>query len=185
MRVFVAAILAALLAGHPARADDVLEAAKVHLDRGIAAFDAKDYVRARHELAEARDLAPEKPNPYRWLALTDVQLGNCPEALLEIDAFLARVTATDPRRAELERLRRLCTEPLPRVTEDPKPPPPGGLPPPPPPHEHTSITHRWWFWTALAGVAVTATAVTLYARRSDTTENMLPPIKCDAIGCHP
>jgi hypothetical protein len=106
MRWLVASIVLALTA--PAAADATEIAAQVHLDRGIAAFESRDFARAHTELTAARDLAPHKPNPYRWLALTEVQLGDCAHALANIDAFGTRAPADDPRRAELDRLRELC-----------------------------------------------------------------------------
>jgi hypothetical protein len=92
----------------PARADAVEDAARVHLDRGIAAFRARDYAHARRELTTASELVPDKPNPYRWLALTEMQLGDCRAALVHIEGFLSRVPADDERVAELVRLRELC-----------------------------------------------------------------------------
>ncbi len=112
MRVVVASIVALGAAlGLPARtaaADATEAAAQVHLDRGIAAFRAGDYPVAHRELAAASDLAPHKPNPYRWLALTDVQLGDCAHALEDIASFLSRVPPDDLRVSELVRLRELC-----------------------------------------------------------------------------
>lgn len=98
-----------VLAAGGASADPVEDAAQVHLDRGIAAFEKKDYATAHRELSAANQLVPAKPNPYRWLALTEVQLGECTRARANIDAFLARVAADDPRRAEMMRLRALCS----------------------------------------------------------------------------
>jgi hypothetical protein len=109
MRALVAPIVATLLVlAAPLHADATEDAAQVHLDRGVAAFRAGDYVLAHRELDAAHGLVPDKPNPYRWLALTEVQLGDCARALVNIDGFLSRVPPSDPRRAEVERLRELC-----------------------------------------------------------------------------
>jgi len=112
MRVLVLSfgLVAAVTALGPgaARADDVRRAALVHLDRGVAAFRAGDFARAHRELLAAHELAPDKPNPYRWLALTEIQLGDCASALVHIEGFLARVRAGDPRIAEMTRWRELC-----------------------------------------------------------------------------
>jgi hypothetical protein len=102
-----ASVLAIVLAARIASADAV-EDAQAHLDRGIAAFEKGDFLAAHAELEAANKLVPEKPNPYRWLALAEVQLGDCTRALANIEAFLARVDAGDPRRAEMQRLRELC-----------------------------------------------------------------------------
>jgi hypothetical protein len=116
MRVPGASIVAAaalalvsLVSAAPARADDVTEkAALLHLERGVAAFKAGDYLRAHRELEAAHDLAPDRANPYRWLALTEIQLGDCQRALVNIEGFLSRVKPDEPRVAELVRLRELC-----------------------------------------------------------------------------
>ncbi|MDQ3369853.1 MAG: PEGA domain-containing protein [Myxococcota bacterium] len=109
MRSLVIAIVAALgLAAPSVAADSTEAAALVHLERGIAAFEAGDHALAHRELRAAHELAPDRPNPYRWLALTEIQLGDCPAALRNIAGFVARVPAGDPRLAEIGRLRELC-----------------------------------------------------------------------------
>ncbi|MEO8704476.1 MAG: PEGA domain-containing protein [Kofleriaceae bacterium] len=108
MRSPVASIVVTVALAASAAADGGEEAAQEHLVRGVAAFESRDFARAHQELTAARDLAPHKPNPYRWLALTEVQLGDCAHALANIDAFGERAPADDPRRAELIRLRELC-----------------------------------------------------------------------------
>lgn len=114
MRVCVAriAVAAVLFAASPARAEapTVEVAAQVHLDRGVAAFHAGDYATAHRELRAAHELVPDLPNPYRWLAFTEVQLGDCRSALVNIDGFLSRTRPDDPRRAELRRLYELCAQ---------------------------------------------------------------------------
>jgi PEGA domain len=108
MRVVVLAIV--LLAARLASAGPEEEtAAQVHLDRGIAAFENGSFAVAHEEFVQSNKLAPTMPNPYRWLALTEVQLGDCASARTNIEAFLERVAADDARRAEMLRLRELCT----------------------------------------------------------------------------
>lgn len=85
------------------------QAALAHLDKGVAAFRAGKFAEALKELSLAHDLAPDKPNPYRWLALTQIQLGDCASALPHIDAFLSRVSPSDERVAEMTRWRELCS----------------------------------------------------------------------------
>ena len=94
---------------HSASADSVEEAAQLHLDRGIAAFEKGDFLGAHREIMAAHDLVPDKPNPYRWLALVEVQLGDCDRARTNIEGFLSRVAEDDARRAEMLRLRELCS----------------------------------------------------------------------------
>jgi hypothetical protein len=139
MRAIVA-IVAMLLVASAAHADDTEGAALVHLDRGVAAFHAKDFARAHREFLAAHELAPDRANPYRWLALTEVQLGQCPRALGNIEEFLARVKPDDPRIDEMTRLRAMCE----RVTAEPRPQTSNDKP----------ITRKWWFWTAIGGAAV-------------------------------
>jgi len=91
-----------------AAADPTADAALVHLERGVAAFRAGDFARAHRELLVAHELAPDRPNPYRWLALTEIQLGDCARALVDIEGFLTRVDAADPRVPEMTRWRELC-----------------------------------------------------------------------------
>jgi len=178
MRALVASIALALqLVAAPVRADETEDAALVHLERGVEAFHAGAYDRAHREFEAAQELAPDRPNPYRWLALTEVQLGDCATALGNIDGFLSRVPDDDPRTAEMIRMRVLCER---SVAEAAAPPPP----PPPPPRRRRSITRRWWFWPAVIGAAAAVTgAVIVVADEPDATR--LPPIHCDGSGCAP
>jgi hypothetical protein len=187
MRALVVVIAMALLPAPDAFADATEDAALVHLDRGVAAFNAKDFQRALQELTAAHDLVPAKANPYRWLALTEIQLGNCPAALRHIDGFLARVPATDARVAEMTRWRDFCHREAAR--RDAQPQVTGtqvtgtqGLATATPPPTATSVTQRWWFWPAIgtAALAITGTAIYVATDRHDT---VLPAIHCDAAGC--
>ena len=170
MRALIVVIAIAVVLTSSVSADPTEDAALVHLDRGIAAFNAKDFHRALRELTAAHELVPDRANPYRWLALTEIQLGDCVSALGHIEGFLARVPADDPRVAEMTRWRAFCRKPA--------PPPP----PPPPAPTHTSIRERWWFWPAIgtAALAITGGAIFFATGRDDT---VLPPIHCDAMGC--
>jgi hypothetical protein len=109
MRVVVASIaVAATCLAAPVRADPAEAAALLHLDRGVTAFRAGDLARAHREFEAASELAPDRPNPYRWLALTEVQTGDCRRAVVNAEAFLSRVPADDPRAPEMIRARELC-----------------------------------------------------------------------------
>lgn len=93
-----------------ARADPrIEERALRHLEAGVAAYRAGEFRRAHAELAAANRLVPDRANPYRWLALTEIQLGDCASALGNIDGFLSRVRPDDPRVAEMTRWRDLCS----------------------------------------------------------------------------
>jgi hypothetical protein len=176
MQAWIATIIAALLVTSTVRADDTEAAAQVHLDRGVAAFGAGDFTLALHELQIVVELVPHKPNPYRWLALTEIQQGDCAHARLDVDSFLARVPTDDARIPELVRARDTCQQRgAPQVTT---------APPRDPPITTTErpIVKRWWFWTAVVGVAAATSGILIYATRDDDPTR-LPPIVCTAAGC--
>jgi len=87
---------------------DVAKQAQELLDTGVSLFKAGDLERARVALQRVITLVPDKPNPYRWLGMVAVRLGNCKEALGAFDTFLARVPAGDPRTVEAVTLRDRC-----------------------------------------------------------------------------
>jgi len=224
-------VVMAQLTTTAAHADPVEDRALAHLDRGVAAFRAGDFARARAEVAEAQRLAPDRPNPYRWLAKTEAELGDCRSALVHIESFLSRVPADDPRVTEVIAVRDRCvsTGTL-RVDSTPSgaaihvdggaaisrtPTPdlaigvgmhrltvakPGYVAQQAPlevramgvTYAHYTLVaeraerpvhRRWWFWAAAAAVAITAGGVT-YALTRDG-DARLPPVICDAGGCHP
>jgi len=221
----------AQLATTVVHADPAEDRALAHLDRGVAAFRAGDFAQARAEIAEAQRLVPDRPNPYRWLAMTEVELGDCRSALVNIESFLSRVPAGDPRVAEVIALRGRCvsTGTL-RVDSVPSGAAlhvDGGSPIATTPTPNLAIaagTHRltlakpgyvaleaplevratgvtyaryeliaeradrpvyrrWWLWAAAGAVAITAAGLT-YALTRDG-DARLPPVTCDATGCHP
>ena len=164
MRVFALAIVAVGAMQIHAYADETRteDAALVHLDRGVAAFDAKDFATAHHELSIAHELAPDKANPYRWLALTEIQLGDCTSALPHIDGFLSRVPDNDARIPEMTRWREFCTrstQPLPPAKPAEKP-----------------MSARWWFWPAIGTAVLAATGATVFVL-TQSNEATLPPVR--------
>lgn len=185
MRALVTAILAAAVlvaarpaSAHPSRAEaQALE----HLDRGVAAYRAGELALAEHELEAAQQLVPDKPNPYRWLALTEAQLGDCQAALVHVEDFLSRVPAGDPRAPELVKVREHCVLEL---QAGRAPPPHRAGPATPPPRATTPISHRWWFWTAIGAVALTAAGAT-YVLVHDDGPAQLPVVTCGTTGCMP
>jgi cytochrome c-type biogenesis protein CcmH/NrfG len=186
MRGFVVAIIIALQLN--AYADPKEDEALRRLDRGIAAFDAKDFATAEREFTAAHDLVPDKANPYRWLALAEIQLGDCQSAVEHIEGFLSRVPATDERVAEMTRWREFCRRQ--RAEQTPQPPASQnaqltgtqGLGQPPVRSDEKPVHKRWWFWPVIGGAAVIATgAIVFAATRGD--EPMLPPIQCNDAGC--
>lgn len=179
MRALVVSIVVALQLH--AYAEPSEDAALAHLDRGISAFNAKDFARALTEFTAAHELVPDKANPYRWLALTEIQLGDCVSALVHIEAFLARVPPADPRVAEMARWREFCRRPAPQ----PSPQVTGtqGLaatPSSPPPRK--PLRQRWWFWPAIGTAALAITGAVVYAA-TDADPPVLPTIRCDNAGC--
>jgi len=191
MRLLLAAMAVALLWSAPARAvEDRDDAALRRLDTGVAAYRAGDYAAALREFEAARRLVPDKANPYRWLGLTYVQLGDCTQALLAFETFLQRVPPDDERVAEVTQQRDACERapkptrapaPVPLVVPAPAPAPP---PAPGPPPARKPLARRWWFWTALGGAAaVTAAGITLGVVFGTSHESRLPPIICGTTGC--
>ena len=189
--VLVTQLAAAVAVGHadpaPAPAGPAETRALDHLDRGVAAYRAGDYVRARSELTAASALAPDRPNPYRWLALAEAALGDCDDALVHVESFLSRVPAGDPRVPEMTGLRERCRNPgpprPPGPPAEPVPAPAAGPPAPPPPApESPSLAGRWWFWAAIGAVAVAAGATYELTRGSPSR---LPVVTCDPAGCRP
>jgi hypothetical protein len=172
MRGLIVAIVVALSPGASADATSDEDAALVHLDRGISAFNAKNFPRAHREFTSAHELVPDKPNPLRWLALTEIQLGDCASAVEHIDGFVTRVPASDPRVAEMTRWREFCRR------EPAKP----AAPPPPPPPSDKPLRKSWWFWPLVGTAAVAVTGVGIYAATHGESST-LPAIRCDANGC--
>jgi cytochrome c-type biogenesis protein CcmH/NrfG len=167
MRTWIAVVLVFVASSSHADPGDAV--ALDHLDRGIAAYRLGDYSTAHRELGLAQELAPDHPNPYRWLALTELKQGDCRDALVHIEAFLSRVPVGDPRAPELIAARQQCVHeaqpaPLPVAPEQPP------------------VYHRWWFWTAIGVVAVAAVGVTV-AVTHGSDEATLPPIRCSPGGC--
>jgi hypothetical protein len=175
MRHVVAAALSLLVLVGAARAEEAEDAALRHIDRGVAAFHAGEYTRAHLEFEAAQGLVPARANPYRWLALTEMQLGDCARAVGNIAAFEQRVAAEDPRLAELVRLRVLC------VREQAAPPAP-----PPAPASRRPLVRRPWFWGAVAGAsAVIVGGIVVGVARSGDDVARLPPVRCGNAGCAP
>ena len=79
---------------------------------GVDAFKREDFEAARVALSRVIELVPDKPNPYRWLGLTEARLGHCAEALRAFETFLAHVPASDPRTVEVVTLRDRCRDEL-------------------------------------------------------------------------
>ncbi|MEO8550778.1 MAG: hypothetical protein ABI678_12420 [Kofleriaceae bacterium] len=163
----------ALLVPAVAHADRVETEALGHLDRGVAAYRIADYPTARRELDATIDLVPDRANPYRWRALTELAQHDCPNALVDIESFLSRVPADDARIAELAAARDRCVATA-KVT-------PLAPTPPAPPRAERSFYEHWWFWTAVGAVALTGAGVAYGVTRHD--ETALPVVHCSDTGC--
>jgi hypothetical protein len=108
-------VMALVLCAASARADKAGDALRL-LDEGIKQFNAGELQEARESFSRARDLVPDKANPYRWLGLVDARLGRCGDAIKELEIFLQKVPPNDSRVAEAVTLRDRCREDLqPRV----------------------------------------------------------------------
>ena len=114
MRAWLAIALVSL-APAAATADKPQDALKL-LDEGIREFNGGQLAEAREAFSRARELVPDKANPYRWLGLVDARMGHCGDAIKELDIFLQKVPPNDQRVAEAVTLRDRCREDLqPRV----------------------------------------------------------------------
>jgi hypothetical protein len=150
-------VLVILLTTAWARAQSPEADALLVLDRGIALYEKGELEKAKAAFIVARDLVPDKPNPRRWLGLTEARLHHCREALVELEVFLSRAPDDDPRRGEVAIVRDRCRDEL--ATPPPIPPPvivappqvAAAAPPPPAPHRRS----RAW----IAGVVVGVVAV--------------------------
>jgi hypothetical protein len=90
-------------------ADPLESAAQALVDSGLREWERGDLPAARALFAHARDVLPDKPNPYRLLALIDSKLGHCAAAVLEAERFLALTPPDDRRRGEIVAVRESCT----------------------------------------------------------------------------
>lgn len=82
--------------------------AQEFLDKGQAAYEAGDFETARLAFQRTVEMVPNKPNPHRWLGLTDAKLGRCAEAIASLERFLSLVTSQDPRTVEATVIRDRC-----------------------------------------------------------------------------
>ncbi len=100
------------LAASAARADSDAEAWEL-LQRGTELYQKGDYRAARVALVRARELVPGRvPAIDRWLGLTDAQMGDCTDAVVELDRFLAASTAEADTALEATRARDGCKQAL-------------------------------------------------------------------------
>lgn len=135
-----------------ASADKLEDAAQLLVDRGLEAWAKGDLPGARASFASARDLLPEKPNPYRLLALADQKLGRCEDALREAERFLTLAAANDSRRSEVQLVRESCVRPSPT----PSRPQIAVAPPPPAPKKPATNV---WRNSAIASLVIGAAGV--------------------------
>lgn len=89
-------VLALLLFPLAAAADTEEEALQLQ-DRGIEAFERGEYPTAYEFFLAERRLVPDKPNPFRWLAMTEARLGECRKAKNTMTKFLGLVPPGDNR----------------------------------------------------------------------------------------
>src|SRR5690348_8206157 len=95
-----------------AQSDDVVAEASNRVNHGLELYAAGDLAGARKEFAAAQLLVPDKPNPYRLLALVDAHMGQCTDALREVEVFLKLAAPDDRRRPEALSVREQCQREL-------------------------------------------------------------------------
>jgi hypothetical protein len=165
---------------HEGRAEDNVDAAREHYQRGKRAYDVGHFAEAakEYELAYA---AKDDPALLFNLGQAQRMAGDRTAAVLAYKAYL-RNAPDAPNRAEVEqRIQELQTTPSVPLTESPPLPGKVNSPPPtrpadgshpalpstailtsaPPPHSRP-LHKKWWLWTitaVVAGAAATALAV--------------------------
>jgi hypothetical protein len=176
--------------------------AAARLDRGVAAYRAGDHAHAVSELVEASRLSPDWPDPYRWLALVEIEIDDCASATLNTAALAARVPPGDHRVAELVALRTRC---LHRPTLEfgsqfgSQPGAVDSLRAAEATFTATGardrpLVERWWLWAAV-GLATATVIGVIWATNGSGSgpgamsgpsgDHGLPGVTCDATGCHP
>jgi tetratricopeptide (TPR) repeat protein len=112
----LALLVAVALPGLPsaARADKNADAIRL-LDEGFELFkkgDLESLGMARARFDQAREMFPEKANPYRLLGMTDARLGRCDDAVRELEQFMKLAKPDDQRIVEAATIRDQCREKL-------------------------------------------------------------------------
>jgi len=103
----LALLVAGVLAVAPARADDE-EEARAAMRRGVTAFGRGDAVQALTEYETAKRLAPRANAPHLYAAEARVALGRYAEAIVDLEAYLAKnpnVSDAADVRARIAKLR--------------------------------------------------------------------------------
>ena len=161
MRLWGLLIAVFVLVG-PASADsDPEREAVTLLTDGAELMRRGELEPARAKFLAARRLVPERANPYRLLGLVEARLGNCAEAVANLDEFLRRASLDDARRAEAQAVRDDCQQQL-----RPKPLNPVIVTPPKPPPPKPTRT-RWYIAGGVTAVVIGAIAVGLAIGRND------------------
>jgi hypothetical protein len=136
MRTFAPVmVLAAALAGGPARAQDAPEPARAHFDRGAALAAEHRYAEAAREFKAAYEGDPGKEALFAW-AQVERLAAHCADAVSLYRQFLAQPDLTAPQREaaelNLSRCEAAPDKPEPAI-EPPSPtvavPPPAASPP--------------------------------------------------------
>jgi hypothetical protein len=86
--------------------------ANERVTHGLQLYATGDLEGARREWGAAQALVPGKPNPYRLLAMVDLRLGHCGDAVREAELFLSLAPPDDRRRPDVESLRDQCKREL-------------------------------------------------------------------------
>lgn len=115
--------------------------ARAHYARAIQLYRKQAYAAARDELELAYQLAPE-PNLHYAIAMVDVELDRCDDAITELERFLGTPHGPNATQAADDAIA-TCKAKL-----APPPPPPAPAPPPRPApvkiHTSARTTHPWY-----------------------------------------
>jgi tetratricopeptide (TPR) repeat protein len=183
-----AVALASLFASAPARADSArLREARAHYEQAVAHYNLDEYAPALAEFREAYRLKPD-PSFLFNIAQCHRRLGEN-EAALDFYRKYLRSLPDAPNRADVERMiaelhaKEAAAQPEPApppattpvATPTPAPPAPPRLEAPPPapdislvvapspPPPSPPLYKRWWFWTGVGVIVVSAVVIGVVA----------------------
>jgi tetratricopeptide (TPR) repeat protein len=180
----IGAALLTLGIATPALGSDAEAEARVHFQKGMAAFELGKFQEALAEYERAYELAP-LPGFLFNIGQCHRNLGNHAKAIFSFRLYLRKKPEARNREAvgtlisELEAKQRAEARRkkarVPVFVPESRP----VVPPPPPPPPPTPVYKRWWLWTlvvAAAGGAAVGIYFAARPREASIPESDFPPI---------
>jgi hypothetical protein len=167
-------LLFVLAASSPCRAEkpDIQTQARVHFQKGMAAFELGRFQEALVEYQRAYAVAP-LPGFLFNIGQCHRNLGNFQKAVFFFRLYLRKKPEARNREAVLILIRelevKLEEERQKRARIQPRVPDPRLVPvypPPPPPPPPAPFYKKWWFWTSIAAAVVGGTVGIYFAART-------------------